>query len=467
MDYPSFESMDFNFRRSFITLWDFPVLILFLILGFVIFNSIRKKSKGVYGARSSVFLSAFLLHCLGSIFITLIYSYYYKGGDTTAYFNDARLLHKVFWNNPVTALDIFFSSSKTLLVNHPYIYNSFRFVASPDTFMVVKICFVLQFFSFNLILPTALLFGFLSFYASWKFYLIACRFYPHLAKILTIPFFFIPGVHVWGSGIFKDTISLALIYFILISIIELKRTGHTFTLVKFIILIYLLFVIKIYILMTLLLGFSCYFIAGNLKKVRNVALKTLAAPALITLGVLGFFFSFKYIGDNSKRGIYSMDQILERAEIVSSYLGYVSEKSDGSSYNLGIESFTIPNLASKMPAAINVTLFRPYFWEVRNPLMLAAALESLLIFFFTLYVIYKVGLVNFFSNTIRSPIIFSMLVYCFSFAFAIGITSSNFGTLTRYKIPIIPFYVIALILILYSNRSSRIKSSNGFLKAGL
>ena len=42
-------------------------------------------------------------------------------------------------------------------------------------------------------------------------------------------------------------------------------------------------------------------------------------------------------------------------------------------------------------------------------------------------------------------------MYCFLFAFIfalfVGATTNNFGTLVRYKIPCLPFYVISLFLI--------------------
>jgi hypothetical protein len=31
------------------------------------------------------------------------------------------------------------------------------------------------------------------------------------------------------------------------------------------------------------------------------------------------------------------------------------------------------------------------------------------------------------------------------FAFAVGVSTFNFGTLTRYKIPLMPFYALALV----------------------
>ncbi len=40
----------------------------------------------------------------------------------------------------------------------------------------------------------------------------------------------------------------------------------------------------------------------------------------------------------------------------------------------------------------------------------------------------------------------------------VGITTLNFGTLVRYKIPCLPFYLIALILILdYRNNRKKVR----------
>ncbi|HRA12632.1 MAG TPA: hypothetical protein PKX31_13225, partial [Chitinophagaceae bacterium] len=44
------------------------------------------------------------------------------------------------------------------------------------------------------------------------------------------------------------------------------------------------------------------------------------------------------------------------------------------------------------------------------------------------------------------------LVFTLIFAFAVGISSYNFGTLSRYKIPCLPFYAVALIVIFYKNK---------------
>jgi hypothetical protein len=111
-------------------------------------------------------------------------------------------------------------------------------------------------------------------------------------------------------------------------------------------------------------------------------------------------------------------------------------------------------MARLAPQAINVSLFRPYIWEVKNPLMLLSALESMLLFVLTVYIIFKknVGLLAAVTNM---NVVFA-LIFSISFAFAVGVSTYNFGTLVRYKIPLLPFFFIALILIWHhSNRAKK------------
>jgi hypothetical protein len=64
----------------------------------------------------------------------------------------------------------------------------------------------------------------------------------------------------------------------------------------------------------------------------------------------------------------------------------------------------------------------------------------------------KVGRVKFFRS-FQDPTILFCLVFSLIFAFAVGVSTYNFGTLMRYKIPLMPFYCVGLVLILdYVNK---------------
>lgn len=85
--------------------------------------------------------------------------------------------------------------------------------------------------------------------------------------------------------------------------------------------------------------------------------------------------------------------------------------------------------------------------------MLLSALESLFILLFTLFVLIKAGPGAFVKQIIFNPIVFLCMGYSIIFASLVGITSLNFGTLARYRVPVIPFYLMGLVLILYNTRN--------------
>ena len=101
----------------------------------------------------------------------------------------------------------------------------------------------------------------------------------------------------------------------------------------------------------------------------------------------------------------------------------------------------------KFPAAVNVTLFRPYIWEVGNIAMLAAAVESTIIFIYSLYIFLGLGFFRVIKLLSQDSFLFMCLVFALFFAFAVGFTSYNFGALVRYKIPCIPFFLCALFIL--------------------
>ena len=50
----------------------------------------------------------------------------------------------------------------------------------------------------------------------------------------------------------------------------------------------------------------------------------------------------------------------------------------GSTYSLGEFDYSTSGIVKKIPAALNVSLFRPYIFEVRSAVMLISSLENTL-----------------------------------------------------------------------------------------
>jgi hypothetical protein len=190
---------------------------------------------------------------------------------------------------------------------------------------------------------------------------------------------------------------------------------------------------------------------SNLQELRSLVLKMLLFPIVISVAsVLGYFAIVKAGEDNAK---YSIENLGQTARITAYDIRYQTGRNAGSGYELGELDGTFGSMLALSPQAINVSLFRPYLWEVRNPLMLLSALESLFFLIFVLYILTAKNVLMFkgFNN---ADVTFCTL-FSLSFAFAVGVSTFNFGSLVRYKIPMLPFFLVMLVLIQYHSKSER------------
>jgi len=275
------------------------------------------------------------------------------------------------------------------------------------------------------------------------------RMLPKMHLQLAIAIFFIPSVFFWGSGILKDTITLGALGWGVYAFAEIFMFKRNFLLGSVLLgfSFFMIYEIKIYILLCLVPALMIWFYMAKIGKIRNLVLKTMILPFTIVLLVFGGYYSVKFIGEENHR--YKLERLSYTAESTARWLSYVSEKQEGSGYTLGDFDYSASGILRKTPAAIWVTLFRPYLWEAKNLVMFFAAVESLLLLIFTLVVIVSIILKKRIAVLFSNPIVVFCLIFSITFAFAIGLSTYNFGTLVRYKIPMMPFYLIAMF-ILYS-----------------
>jgi hypothetical protein len=120
----------------------------------------------------------------------------------------------------------------------------------------------------------------------------------------------------------------------------------------------------------------------------------------------------------------------------------------GSMFSYGTEfDGSIGGLIKMAPVFIGTTFFRPFIWESRKLTTLLSSLEGMTLLIFTLSVFKKAGLKTVFQTLTKNPLAMYCFLFSVIFALFVGATTLNFGTLCRYKIPCMPFYVISIFLI--------------------
>lgn len=416
-----------------------PILI---IIVFVVAYAVRPYVTD--GATRRYFLPALALRVIGALALGFIYQFYYDGGDTYNYHtHGSRHMWKAFMDSPSEGFQIFWYGSSDLTDVYQYA-SRIVFLNDPGSFMIVRLAFLGDILTFSSYSGTAVLFSVFSFIGMWMFFLTFYRKYPYLHKRLAIAAFFIPSAFFWGSGLLKDTITLGALGMAVYAAdqVFIRSNVNPAKVILLLISLALLYKVKVYILMAFLPAAIVWIFLSRIQSIRYTLVKFVLFPIALALSIgLGFVAIMRTGGSAGK---YSLDNIARTAQVTAYDIRYYTGKDAGSGYSIGELDGTWQSMVRLAPAAVNVTLFRPYLWEVRNPLMLLAALEAFAFLVGVLYIIFTTRSAIF--RGIRNPDVLFALIFSITFAFAVGVSTFNFGTLVRYKIPMLPFFGVMLAL---------------------
>jgi hypothetical protein len=210
---------------------------------------------------------------------------------------------------------------------------------------------------------------------------------------------------------------------------------------------FLVFTIKVYILVAYVPALVIWLLMNYSSQIKTTSLRWATNIFFVSFCFAGLFILSQSFAE--ELGRYSLENLANTAKVTQGYISYVSDMEGGSAYDLGKFDASLGSMLSKFPSAVVVTLLRPFLWETTKPIMLLSALESFAFLVLIITVFYRRGIGNTFKAIIADPNLCFFLIYSLIFAFAVGISTGNFGTLSRYKIPCMPFFV-ALLIILYS-----------------
>ncbi len=427
------------------SVWDILLPPLYLIVIFFIANNIKRKYiKNV--PEYKYFIPGLFAKILGGISFTLVYLFYYKGGDTLNYYYSSCCLLNLASKNFTHFIEVFFQGN----TNENYLY----FDASTgfpcywndyhSTFLT-RFITPIVFLGGQSFISSAIILAALSYSGIWKMFLLFSKEFPLISKQMAISILFIPSVVFWGSGLMKDTVTLSAVawyihsfyYFAIQKKISLKY------LVSLLVSSYVLIAIKPYIFFALMPGSITWFTVSNASKINSKILRSIAVPFFILAGFALGFYALTNAED--LLGQYKIDSVLDKAAAVQkdqkqAYYG-------GNSFDIGDVDPTLTGALSKTHLAIAATFFRPYLWDVKNGVMLLSAVENTYILLLTLLLLIKLKVIGFVSIIAKNPLLFFSVLFALFFGFSVGLATSNFGSLVRLKIPCIPFFVASLFII--------------------
>lgn len=386
----------------------------------------------------------------GALFLGILYQFYYSGGDTFNYHtHGSRVIWEAFMESPSDGLALIFSSGEDQQIAYKY-SSQILFWGDSGSYFIVRLAAIFDLLTFSTYSATAILFALLNFTGMWLFFTVFAKQFPEQRKWIAVAVLFIPSVVFWGSGVLKDSVVLACIGILTYCVKKLfiDRRFSISRIAMMLAAVIVIYNVKIYVLLCFLPAMLLWIYASEFYKIRSTILKALLVPFVLALIVVSGFYAVVKIGEDDKR--YALENLSRTARITAYDIGFYTGKNAGSGYSLGELDDSFTGMLKLAPAAVNVSLFRPYLWEVRNPLMALSAAESFVLFILTLYILFRKR--SLFFRALGDPNVLFCLVLSVTFAFAVGVSTFNFGTLARYKIPLLPFYALALILIYYYQR---------------
>jgi hypothetical protein len=433
---------------SYLSIWDLLIAPLYIIIILFITSYIQhKKVKTNPAYKYYTWGMAAKIFC--AIAICLVYTLYYSSGDSTGYYEQGRAIHNLLYKDPRYFFEILFFGPT--IDNYSYFDSNtgyveyFVWINDHSAMYISRLIAPLCLIGCNSFVTITILLAWICYSGVWKLYLLFCEQFPKIRKELAISILFIPSVAFWGSGLLKDTITLSAIgwysygfYYVLIK----GRIGFK-NIISILLSAYLLIILKPYILFALLPGSLIWLSYEKIAKISNKVVKFLVAPAIILIAGVSGFYALSYMGDSL--GEYSIDTVLDRAVVVQQDLK--RDYYGGNSFDIGDFDASIGSVLAKSPLAINAALFRPYLWEVKNPLMLLSALESTYIFLLTIGLLFRLKFLGFFGLIWKTPLLLFSVLFALFFAFSVGLSTPNFGALSRLKIPCIPFFVSSLFVL--------------------
>ena len=441
-----------------VTIWDI-VGVLFIV-GIVYLWAKQKSSGKNKEAYYKYLPNAILIKVLAAVVFAVITMLFYPG-DTFEYFKYVNRLNTMLFTNSSHYFDIIFNGNQkeywSYFTNETG-YPAWYMWRDPNAMFVPRIFAPLMLLTYKSFILSTIIAALIGFSGLWKLYIVFCKLYPGMEKKFAIAILYFPSVLFWSSGILKDTLTVAALGWIVYSFYNFAIL-HKFKL-KYILAVIISAVviinIKAYIFAALVPGLLVWLFFKQLSSIKSGVVKFFVAPVLGIVVIGGFALLMSNLSD--EMGAYGdVDKSLEQAKIIQEDLKRAEQYGENY-YDIGEFEATPAGVLSKAPIAIISGIFRPFIWEARNPFVLLAALESLFMMGVLIFAFYKGGIIKSFKSIFNDP----MLIFAFSFAlifgFGVGLATANFGALVRYKIPMLPFFVAGLFVLLEKRKEKIVGS---------
>ncbi len=373
-----------------------------------------------------VFWLAFGFKLLMGAGLGLVYIYYYSANDTWLFFKDSTVLAQFGKSDFTTYLNFLFTDE---LPDHlkDQLLNS-----QPRSLFLVKFMSVFSWIGSNNYWISAAYFSLIAFLASWYLFIVVTSLFENSWLAASISFLFFPSVIFWSSGLIKETLALAGIYFI---------AG-----------LFLKFIHKQKVMwFEWSIALYGFYVAWNLKYYW-----TALFGAVVFTYVIVFFLSkkvsfFKKCKTLSWCAIFTflcgmasllhpnfyLHRFLE--VLITNHDDFIKISADDGLIHFYNLHASWASVILNSPWALFSGLLRPFVWEASGVTAILASFENL---FITILLVSALSGLR--GKRSHWLLLLSTIIYIVLLCIFLALSTPNLGTLSRYRVGFLPFLIFII-----------------------
>lgn len=368
-----------------------------------------------------LFWPALLVKCMGGIALGVIYSTYYDPSDTFIFFKLASDQADIARNDFSAWLKILFAKEDGF------------FLGEYRTVFFSKITSVLALLTGNNYWVSSLYYSLLSFFGAWYLSNTIARLFPGIKAAAVLAFLFFPSVVFWSSGIIKESIAMAALFFLAALFFKLwaKERISILSIVVAVLGIIVIFKLKYYYLAAFLP------VTLSALIVKRVSGKFNLTKPVYIIGIFVVVLAIGFAAVTMLHPNFSPAKVLHVITFNNKVFMDVCSPEDVIHY-CQLEP-TWGSMLINAPWALISGLYRPFVWEANTVFKFITGLENLVLLIMTVLSL------RYAKDLFRSSeclLILAVLLYCSILSIFLSLSTPNFGTLARYGAGYLPFFAL-------------------------
>ena len=378
-----------------------------------------------------IFFPALVVKVAAGIAVGLLYEFYYTSGDTWLYFRDGQLLASLARSDFQGYWQLLWASEGDLPATTTYGFQE------PRALFFVKVVSVFNLLSLDNYWVISVYFSFFSFLGAWFLLRQLTAQMPNAKLPGAVGLLFFPSLVFWSAGLIKESLAMAGLYFLAGIFIRVWFSQ------KFRLSYLLPLVLSVWVVWNLKYYYAAVFFAVVItslgyKYASNRLHFRRSFSGECGIWLLIFFLALALV--SLLHPNFSPQRLLSVIVDNNESYSVISAPEDQ------VQFYSLQrawgSLILNSPWALVSGLFRPFIWESGNILQFMISLENLLLLTVFVVAILKAGQL---SKSNQRVLVFAVIVYVILLAVFITLSTPNFGTLSRYRVGYLPFFITLVL----------------------